>query len=58
MATCLRCNEDHPEEELDLFEYCPTCHEDVFTAWPSKCNSAEAYIDAAQPVFPYKKNGK
>ena len=52
MAECMRCNIQVPEDELSWDDLCEICHDDMHTPWPS---SAKAYIEAAQPVFPFKR---
>lgn len=35
LVNCIRCNELYPIDELDRYDYCEHCHDDMFTSWPN-----------------------
>lgn len=36
LEPCARCNTLTPVDELDRYDYCEHCHDDMFTPWPNR----------------------
>jgi len=57
MVPCETCSELTPVDEMcshGALDVCQSCHDRFYDQW-STSSGAEAYIEAAQPVFPYKR---